>query len=103
MKVPAHESIRGKRRVNASTPNALRGRLTEKYVGHAGIHGIGVRMHDEKPVIYVYIKPEQAAQESVVRELRNDARPYEVVVVRAEIPTATAHRSPKLLPVRVQR
>ena len=73
--------------MNTATTNALRGQLTDKYVGYAGIHGIGVQLHNDRPVVYVYA--ERQPQPAVVKELQDEASPYEVVVVTEEMPKAT--------------
>ena len=76
--------------MNAATSNTLRGRLTNKYVGQAGIHGIGVQMHDDQPVIYVYVEMGQPRQALVFDESAAEAKPYEGGVVPENIPTTRA-------------
>ena len=72
--------------VNAAKPNILRGQLTDKYVGHAGIHGIGIRMSNDQPVVYVYVEKEQPTQALMVQQLAAEASPYKVIVVTEKIP-----------------
>jgi hypothetical protein len=76
--------------VNLSNSGALRGRL-RKYVGREGIHGIGIRMRADQPVVYVYVEGKQPSQERVFQELAAEAKPYEVEVVTEKVPVA-AHK-----------
>ena len=65
-------------------------RLSERYLGKGGIHGIGlsraknaVRIHMESSVSAA----EKAQQSAVLEELKREAAPYEILVTIDEKPT----------------
>ncbi len=70
--------------MSAESSNELRTRLTEKYIGRDGIHGIGVGTNNGAPVVYVYAN--RKVQRALVDQLTHDAQPRQVVIRREDIP-----------------
>jgi hypothetical protein len=64
----------------------LKGRLSSKYLGKAGIHGIGIsRTHN---AIRVYLQSgEGDEQENILKEIEKEAAPFKVLPVKSERPT----------------
>jgi hypothetical protein len=71
----------------ADTLDTVKQRLRNRYLGRAGIHGLGVS--PAQNAIRVYIHPGRADTEAVLRQLEAEARPHRVVVVQEEPPALT--------------
>ena len=67
--------------------NDIRHRLTAKYVGHAGIHGIGVSRRNNQYYIAVYAVDRVSALEQIFQELAADAHPYKVNLIIEQSPS----------------
>jgi hypothetical protein len=67
----------------------VKARIAQKYLGVAGIHGVGVSQTHN--AVRVYLTPEAGSEQAVVlAALRRDAVPYDVLIVEAEPPQITA-------------
>lgn len=64
---------------------ALKQQLADRYLGKAGIHGLGIsRARGE---IRVYVSPEPHPDRgSLLAELRDEAAPHELIVIQEERP-----------------
>ncbi len=64
----------------------LKEQLSNKYLGKAGIHGIGIsRLHD---AIRVYLQPEAGdEQENILKEIEKEVAPFKVLPVKSNRPT----------------
>jgi hypothetical protein len=61
-------------------PEGLKDRLSERYLGVAGIHGIGLIRAGR--VLRVYCNPgESAERRTVLERLKSEAQPLEVEVI----------------------
>jgi len=63
---------------------ALKRRLRAKYLGHHGIHGIGVS--EDESAVYVYIEYGGDRAE-LCRQLEMEVAPHRLIVIEAERPT----------------
>jgi hypothetical protein len=62
----------------AETLEAVKDRISEQYLGKAGIHAVGIRRSANS--ITVYIQPtNDSTQQDTLESLRRDASPYGVV------------------------
>lgn len=71
---------------------AIKQRLSRKYLGREGIHGIGVSKARKAIRIHLIqnVDPEeQSRQNAVLDKLRQDASPCEVILTFEEMPTKT--------------
>jgi hypothetical protein len=72
----------------ADTLDAVKQRLRSRYLGRAGIHGLGIS--PAQNAIRVYINPGQAdAARTVLRQLEAEASPHRVIVIQEEPPALT--------------
>lgn len=70
----------------AESLDEVRKRVSRKYLGKAGIHGVGIRRAQNALCIYI----ERAAdpeQQKLWEEIAQEVMPYSVVKVEAERPT----------------
>jgi hypothetical protein len=61
--------------------------ISGKYLGRAGIHGVGVRRSQDALMVYLH-SGDPAEQARVLREIEAEAAPYRVVAVTEEGPVA---------------
>lgn len=61
-------------------------RLSQLYLGKDGIHGLGVSRAQQ--AIKVYLSPEADGDSILIGQLREDARPYPLVIIHEERPSA---------------
>jgi hypothetical protein len=74
--------------MTASTLDTVKQRLRRRYLGQAGIHGLGISLAQN--AIRVYIHPGQAdAAQAVLRQLEAEASPHRVIVIQEEPPALT--------------
>lgn len=67
---------------------ALKRRLSERYLGLEGIHGLGV--NQAAGTVRVHLEPRDTpAQQELLREIEREAEPFEVEIVREERPLLT--------------
>jgi hypothetical protein len=60
--------------------------ITEKYLGQAGIHGVGIRR--KQSAIALYVEPGATQQhENLLTQISEEAKPYNVMVVEEERPS----------------
>lgn len=61
-------------------------RITHKYLGKAGIHGVGIRRSHNAICVYIdgNSSPEQ---EMLLEELEKEAAPFKVLTIKEERPT----------------
>ena len=71
--------------MNAEASRSLRGRLRTKYIGRAGIHGIGIGIRNAKSIVYVYTD-QHSMPDDLVQEIAADADPCEVIIVPERVP-----------------
>ena len=62
-------------------------RLRAKYLGRAGIHGFGIQRSQNAVAVYFH-EPSSEEQSAVLAELKRDATPCRVVLVREAPPKA---------------
>ena len=62
----------------ADTLDAVRERISQKYLGKAGIHAVGLRRSSNAITVYLQPMPDQT-QEQTLESLRQDASPFAVV------------------------
>ena len=57
--------------------------VTEKYLGQAGIHGVGIRR--KKSALALYVEP-GATQEhkDLLKQIGDEVKPYDLIVVEEE-------------------
>jgi len=66
----------------------LKRRLRSKYIGKAGIHGLGIDRSQD--ALRIYHKPSSdPRQEKLLKEIEKEARPYKVIRVKEEPPKIT--------------
>ncbi len=64
---------------------ALKQHLADRYLGKAGIHGLGISR--ARSAIRVYVSPEpHPDRSSLLAELRHEAGPHELIVIEEERP-----------------
>ncbi|HEX2079624.1 MAG TPA: hypothetical protein VHG08_17995 [Longimicrobium sp.] len=69
------------------TLDEVKAGVSGKYLGRAGIHGVGVRR--AQGALAVYLRPgDVTEQERVLRAIEAEAAPYPVIVVSEEGPVA---------------
>lgn len=68
------------------TLESVKDRISERYLGKSGIHAVGVRRKQNAITVYVQSSGTDA-QEGLLRELRDEAAPYDVLV--RDSPSAT--------------
>jgi hypothetical protein len=68
---------------------AVKNRLSEQYLGKAGIHGIGVSHADRAIRVYLH-EPGHPDRDRVLQQIREHAAPYIVRVIDEQAPSATA-------------
>ena len=62
--------------------------LTEKYLGKAGIHGVGLRRN--KSAIAVYVEPGAPAEhEALLAQIKEEVSPFNLLVVEEERSSTT--------------
>jgi hypothetical protein len=57
-------------------------RVDRRFLGHAGIHGVGLRRSQSAVVIYVD-PSHQSEVEPLLEEVRAQAAPYNIIVVQS--------------------
>lgn len=64
-------------------------KLSRKYLGKAGIHGMGVS--HSKNAVHVYVEKEDpdGERQKLMEEIEKEAAPYKVLPVESERATAT--------------
>jgi len=63
-------------------------RITRKYLGKAGIHGIGIRRSQN--ALNVYADADSSLdQQQLLKEIEREAAPYKVIVTQEERPSIT--------------
>jgi hypothetical protein len=63
----------------------MKGQLSRAFLGKAGIHGFGISR--SRRAIQVYVTPSQEKeQQAVLKELKQAASPFDVVLVMEEPP-----------------
>lgn len=63
-------------------------RVTRKYLGKAGIHGVGIRR--SRNALSVYVDPSSGPdQEHILEEIEKEAAPYRVLKIEEERATIT--------------
>jgi hypothetical protein len=72
--------------VNPAPPDGLRNQLADKYIGRAGIHGIGIGMRHSEYVIFVYAEQNGPEQERLLEHIRSEAWPYRAELREESIP-----------------
>lgn len=66
----------------AETLEAVKDRISERYLGKSGIHAVGLRRSAN--AITVYIKPtSDPTQQRTLESLRQEASPYQVITKEA--------------------
>jgi hypothetical protein len=66
----------------------LKRRLRTKYMGKAGIHGLGIDR--SKDALRIYHEPSSdPEQERMLKEIEKEARPYKVIRIKEEPPKIT--------------
>lgn len=65
----------------------VKDRVSEKYLGRAGIHGVGIRRSQETLMVYLH-SGDPGEQARVLREIEAEAAPYPVVALTEEGPVA---------------
>ncbi|HEU0015371.1 MAG TPA: hypothetical protein VFQ45_16905 [Longimicrobium sp.] len=61
--------------------------ISGKYLGRAGIHGVGMRRSQGALMVYVH-SSDSGEQARLLREIEAEALPYRVVAVEEERPVA---------------
>lgn len=62
---------------------AAKSLVSEKYLGRAGIHGVGLRR--SKSAVTLYVDPvEQAERQEVLRSIEEEIKPFKLLVVEEE-------------------
>jgi hypothetical protein len=65
--------------------NEVRNEIARKYLGKAGIHGIGISR--ARGAIRIYMRPDASAeQQTVLAEVARDAAPFPVLIVASGPP-----------------
>lgn len=68
-------------------------RLTHKYLGKAGVHGIGIRRSQN--VLCIYMQNTSSSEQKILlEEIKNEIAPYEVLAIEEERPTITSIAEP---------
>jgi hypothetical protein len=63
-------------------------RIARKYLGKAGIHGVGIRRAQN--ALNVYAKADASPdQQQLLKEIEREAAPYKVIVTQEERPSIT--------------
>jgi hypothetical protein len=65
----------------------VKDRLRQAYLGKGGIHAVGVSR--AKQAIRVYMSPEAAGQPRLLDQLREAAKPFQIIVIREARPRIT--------------
>lgn len=60
-------------------------RLRDKYLGKEGIHGLGIRRSQNALCVYAKLNSSRE-QNKLLQELKNEAAPYQVMVIDEEPP-----------------
>lgn len=66
----------------------VKARLSERYLGKSGVHGIGINRSQNVLRVYVHTEPGSDV-EALRRRIVDDAKPYKVVVVEEDRPHIT--------------
>ena len=67
------------------TLDVVKAAVSEKYLGRAGIHGIGIRRRQNALTVYLHAA-DSAEQAALLREIEAEAVPYHVLAVTEEQP-----------------
>ncbi len=67
------------------TLEAVKAAVSGKYLGRAGIHGIGMRRSQNALMVYLHAG-DQGEQARLLREIEAEAEPYRVVAIAEEQP-----------------
>jgi hypothetical protein len=68
----------------------IKQRLSRKYLGRGGIHGIGMSKVGNAVRVHLVSSAdpgERSRQSAILDELKRDAAPYEVIITFEEMPT----------------
>jgi hypothetical protein len=62
----------------------IKQKISQKYLGKSGIHGVGV--HRKKNALRIYTDADSPPQqqEAVLQEIRKDAAPYQLITIVEE-------------------
>ena len=70
------------------TLDELKKRLRSKYIGKAGIHGLGIDRSQN--ALRIYHAPESTPEQNLILdEIKKEAHPYKVLTVEEERPKIT--------------
>jgi hypothetical protein len=67
---------------------AVKNRLRSRYLGKAGIHGIGLSQADRAIRVYLH-EPGHPDRDTVLSQIKAEAAPYAVRVIDEQAPSAT--------------
>ena len=74
--------------MNGKSLDEVRQRISCKYMGKAGIHGVGVRRKHNAVCIY-FVATCDSEQQMLLEEIEREALPYNVLKIDQERPTIT--------------
>ena len=71
--------------MNEDSLNAVRKRISRKYIGKEGIHGVGMRRTEN--AVSVYLKATSNPQQKMIlEEIEKEVAPYKVLIIEEEPP-----------------
>lgn len=70
------------------TLDEIKEALSDKYLGQAGIHGIGLSRTENAIRVYLQESPDEE-QQRVLKGVETDASPYKIIVVPSVRPSLT--------------
>jgi hypothetical protein len=77
--------------------NSMRVQIARKYIGQAGIHGVGASRTQN--AIRLYMQPSKdPAQKAVLAAITKEAAPFNVLVVEEAPPRLTSSAGPASIP-----
>ncbi|MBI3654257.1 MAG: hypothetical protein HY231_24785 [Acidobacteria bacterium] len=71
----------------AHTLDEVKIRLSRKYLGQFGVHGIGISRSQN--AIKLYVDAADDLEASKLKAIQADAAPYPIIIVKEERPTIT--------------
>jgi hypothetical protein len=72
----------------SETLDEVKRRIAHKYLGKAGIHGVGIRRSQNALNVYMGADP-SLDQKQLLKEIEREAAPYKVIVTQEERPSIT--------------
>src|SRR5262249_14253135 len=86
-----YQSVPPRRPIMSRTLEQVKEQIRSRFLGHGGIHGVGLSL--KQKAIRLYVDPKRTAEcAGALEQVRQSAEPFDVIVVEEEPPSVAPEK-----------